>query len=73
MIDEATIEARAGNGGNGIVTFLREALRPLGGPAGGNGGIGGSVSLVADPSLNTLLKFRWRRHFIAKNGGQWGP
>ncbi len=69
MIDEATIEARAGNGGNGLVTFLREALRPLGGPAGGNGGNGGSVTLVADPSLNTLLKFRWRRHFIAKNGG----
>ena len=69
MIDEATIEARAGNGGNGLVTFLREALRPLGGPAGGNGGNGGSVSLVADTSLNTLLKFRWRRHFIAKNGG----
>ncbi len=69
MIDESTIEARAGNGGNGIVTFLREALRPLGGPAGGNGGHGGSVYLVADPSLNTLLKFRWRRHFIAKNGG----
>ena len=69
MIDEATIEARAGKGGNGIVTFLREALRPLGGPAGGNGGNGGSVTLVADPSLNTLLKFRWRRHFIAKNGG----
>ncbi len=70
MIDEATIEARAGNGGNGLVTFLREALRPLGGPAGGNGGNGGSVSLVADASLNTLLKFRWRRHFIAKNGGK---
>ena len=69
MIDEATIEVRAGNGGNGLVTFLREALRPLGGPAGGNGGNGGSVTLVADPSLNTLLKFRWRRHFIAKNGG----
>ena len=69
MIDEATIEARAGNGGNGLVTFLREALRPLGGPAGGNGGNGGSVTLMADPSLNTLLKFRWRRHFIAKNGG----
>jgi len=69
MIDEATIEARAGNGGNGLVTFLREALRPLGGPAGGNGGNGGSVTLVADASLNTLLKFRWRRHFIAKNGG----
>ena len=69
MIDEATFEARAGNGGNGMVTFLREALRPLGGPSGGNGGNGGSVCLVADPSLNTLLKFRWRRHYIAKNGG----
>ncbi len=52
-----------------MVTFLREALRPLGGPAGGNGGDGGSVTLVADASLNTLLKFRWRRHFIAKDGG----
>ena len=70
MIDEATIEARAGNGGNGLVTFLKEALRPLGGPAGGNGANGGSVFLVADASLNTLLKFRYRRHFIAKNGGK---
>ena len=69
MIDEAIIEVRAGNGGNGVVTFLREAMRPLGGPAGGNGGNGGSVSLLADASLNTLMKFRWRRHFIAKNGG----
>lgn len=69
MIDEATIEARAGNGGNGMVTFLREALRPLGGPAGGNGGNGGSVYITADSSINTLLKFRWRRHFIATNGG----
>ena len=69
MIDEAIIEARAGNGGNGMAMFLREAMRPLGGPAGGNGGDGGSVSLVVDPSLNTLLKFRWRRHFIAGNGG----
>ncbi len=68
MIDEAVIEVRAGKGGNGMVTFLREAMRPLGGPAGGNGGNGGSVALVADPSLNTLLKFRWRRHFIANNG-----
>lgn len=69
MIDEAIIEARAGAGGKGMATFLREAMRPLGGPAGGNGGNGGSVSLVADPSLNTLLKFRYRRHFIAGNGG----
>ena len=69
MIDEATIEARAGNGGNGMVTFLREALRPLGGPAGGNGGNGGSIYITADSSINTLLKFQWRRHFIANNGG----
>ncbi len=55
-----------------MVTFLREAMRPLGGPAGGDGGNGGSVSLVADPSLNTLLKFRYRRHFIASNGALGG-
>ena len=68
MIDEAHIEARAGDGGNGIVAFLREAMRPMGGPSGGDGGNGGSVTLVADDSLNTLLKFRWRRHFIAQHG-----
>ena len=72
MIDEAYIEVRAGNGGNGIVAFLREAMRPMGGPSGGNGGNGGSVSLVADDSLNTLLKFRWRRHFIAEHGRDGG-
>ena len=68
MIDEAHIEVRAGSGGNGIVAFLREAMRPMGGPSGGNGGNGGSVTLVADDSLNTLLKFRWRKHFIADHG-----
>ena len=68
MIDEARIEVRAGDGGNGIVAFLREAMRPMGGPSGGNGGNGGSVTLVADDSLNTLLKFRWRRHFNAQHG-----
>lgn len=68
MIDEAQIEVRAGNGGNGVVTFLREAMRPMGGPSGGNGGNGGSVILIADSALNTLLKFRWRRHFLAQNG-----
>lgn len=68
MIDEAHIEVRAGSGGNGIVAFLREAMRPMGGPSGGNGGNGGSVTLVADDSLNTLLKFRWRKHFTADHG-----
>lgn len=69
MIDEAHIEVRAGDGGNGMVAFLREATRPLGGPSGGDGGDGGSVVLHADASLNTLTKFRWRRHFIAERGG----
>ena len=68
MIDEAQIEVRAGDGGNGMVTFLREAMRPMGGPSGGNGGHGGAVVLVADDSLNTLLKFRWQRHFRAGQG-----
>ena len=68
MIDEAHIEVRAGDGGNGMVTFLREAMRPMGGPSGGNGGDGGAVVLVADDSLNTLLKFRWQRHFRAGHG-----
>lgn len=68
MIDEAHIEVRAGDGGNGMVTFLREAMRPMGGPSGGNGGHGGAVVLVADDSLNTLLKFRWQRHFRAGHG-----
>ncbi len=70
MIDEATIEARAGDGGNGAVMFLREAMQPLGGPSGGNGGRGGSVYLYPDQSLNTLLKFRWQKRFIAGNGGR---
>ena len=69
MIDEAQIEVRAGDGGSGMVAFLREAMRPMGGPSGGNGGSGGSIVLVADDSINTLLKFRYRRHWIAKRGG----
>ena len=68
MIDEALIDVRAGDGGNGMMTFLREAMRPMGGPSGGNGGNGGAVVLTADDSLNSLLKFRWRRHFRAERG-----
>lgn len=68
MLDSAVIEVRAGNGGHGIVSFIREALLPRGGPGGGDGGRGGDVILVADPAMNTLTKFHWQPHFIAKNG-----
>ena len=68
MLDSAVIEVRAGNGGDGIVAFIREALMPRGGPGGGDGGRGGDVTLIADPSLNTLTKFHWQPHFIANNG-----
>ena len=68
MLDSAVIVARAGNGGHGLVAFIREALLPRGGPGGGDGGHGGDVVLVADKSINTLTKFHWQPHFIAKNG-----
>jgi GTP-binding protein len=70
MLDSAVIEVRAGNGGAGMVSFIREALLPRGGPGGGDGGKGGDVVLIADPDINTLTKFHWQPHFIAKNGGK---
>ncbi|MDA1279212.1 MAG: GTPase ObgE [Chloroflexi bacterium] len=69
MLDSAVIEVRAGNGGHGIVSFIREAMLPRGGPGGGDGGRGGDIVLVADSSINTLTKFHWQPHFMAKNGG----
>ncbi len=72
MIDSITIEVDGGNGGNGIVAFTREAMNPKGGPAGGSGGDGGAVLLIADESENTLLKFRRQRVFRAENGGRGG-
>ncbi len=68
MIDSAQITARAGNGGNGVVNFRREAFVPRGGPAGGDGGHGGSVIFVASTSVNTLLKFRKGMVLQAKSG-----
>ena len=59
FIDEATIRVTAGKGGNGCLSFRREKYIPKGGPDGGNGGVGGSVYLVADDSLNTLVDFRY--------------
>ena len=68
FIDEATIHVKAGDGGNGCVAFRREAHVPRGGPSGGDGGDGGSVVLVADPQLTTLLDYKYRRHYKAARG-----
>jgi len=68
FIDECTIDVRAGAGGDGKVAFRREPNVPRGGPAGGDGGNGGSVILVADEQLGTLLDLRYQKHYKAKNG-----
>ena len=69
FVDEAYITVRAGNGGDGAVSFRRERFIPRGGPDGGNGGDGGSVYVVAQRQLNTLVDFRHKRHFEAMHGG----
>jgi GTP-binding protein len=68
FVDEATIRVQAGNGGHGCLSFRREKYVERGGPDGGDGGHGGSVYLVAEPSLNTLADFRVARKFCAESG-----
>lgn len=68
FVDEAVIHLKAGDGGNGCVSFRREKFVPRGGPDGGNGGRGGSVILIADRSLTTLLDFHYRASFKAGRG-----
>ena len=68
FFDEATIQLRGGKGGNGMCSFRREKFVPFGGPNGGNGGAGGSVYLVANRHLNTLIQFQRKRHFSAEPG-----
>lgn len=68
FVDEVTIDVAAGNGGAGCVSFRREKFIPFGGPNGGDGGRGGSVYMVADPNLNTLIDYRYTRHHNARNG-----
>jgi GTP-binding protein len=68
FVDEATIRVQAGNGGHGCLSFRREKFIERGGPDGGDGGHGGSVYLVADPSMNTLADFRVARRFRGEAG-----
>jgi GTP-binding protein len=68
FVDEARIAVRGGDGGDGCLSFRREKYVPRGGPDGGDGGNGGSVVLVADPSVSTLLAFRFHRRFDAERG-----
>lgn len=68
FVDEVHIRVEAGDGGSGCVSFRREKYIPRGGPDGGDGGNGGSIFLVADSNLNTLVDFRHRRRFRAERG-----
>src|SRR5712692_601418 len=70
FLDEATIQVKAGDGGDGVISFRREKYVPFGGPDGGHGGRGGDVVFVADKSLNTFNAFRRQRHFKAENGSR---
>lgn len=72
FIDQAEIQVKAGDGGDGMASFRREKYVPAGGPSGGNGGPGGSVYFVADENLQTLLDFRYAHIFKAANGQRGG-
>ena len=68
FVDYAKIFIKAGDGGNGAISFHREKYMPYGGPDGGDGGVGGSVIFLADESLDTLANFRFKKKFVAENG-----
>jgi len=68
FIDEARIFVRSGKGGDGAIAFLREKYRPMGGPAGGDGGKGGDVIFEVDEGLSTLRDFKYRPRLVARNG-----
>ncbi|MGO0308633.1 Obg family GTPase CgtA [Endozoicomonas acroporae] len=68
FVDEATITVQAGKGGNGCLSFRREKFIEKGGPDGGDGGDGGSIYVIADNDLNTLVDYRYQKHYQAQNG-----
>lgn len=72
FIDNARIYVKAGNGGNGAVSFHREKYKPSGGPDGGDGGRGGDVVFVVDEGSRTLADFRYKRHYKAEPGQDGG-
>lgn len=72
MIDRVAIEVRAGNGGDGVISFRREKFVPFGGPDGGDGGDGGNILIVADQAVSSLHKFKQKRFFRAENGASGG-
>ncbi len=69
FVDEAQIDVKAGDGGDGVVSFRREKHVPRGGPDGGDGGHGGSVTVLVAPHMRTLVDFTYRSHFTAGRGG----
>lgn len=73
FLDHAFIEARSGDGGNGIVAWRREKYEPMGGPAGGSGGRGGHVFVESSDDLSTLIDFRFKSKFAAAHGGRGRP
>ncbi len=68
FVDTAKITVRSGNGGNGVVSFHREKYVANGGPDGGDGGRGGNVVVTTDSHMSTLMDFRYKRKYVAKNG-----
>ena len=72
FVDEVSIHVKAGDGGNGMMSFRREKFIEKGGPNGGDGGDGGSIYMEADENLNTLVDYRYTRRFTAPNGEKGG-
>ena len=69
FIDKIKIHVKAGSGGHGAISFRREKYVAKGGPDGGDGGNGGNIVFRIDEGSNTLLAFRYKRKFVAENGG----
>src|SRR5690554_7024076 len=68
FVDKVKIHIKAGNGGNGSVSFRREKYVPNGGPDGGDGGNGGDIVFAVNPGLHTLMDFRYKKQFKAQHG-----